>query len=83
MIQRLFSIRDVKVEAFFPPLVQQNAIQAQRTFLDLLKDERLEFHKHPEDYILYEVGAFNTETGEVTGVMAKVVLVGSEVKDAA
>lgn len=83
MIGRLFAIRDVKVERFFPPFVQQTQLEAQRTFLDMCRDERTPLSKHPEDYTLYEIGTFNAESGELVSIIAHVVLIGSEAQNAA
>lgn len=80
IIEGLYSVRDVKVERFFPPFAQRNQLEAQRTFLDMCGDHRTPISKHPEDYTLYEIGSFNPETGEVKAILARVVLHGSEAK---
>lgn len=76
MIRKLYAVRDVKVETFFPPFVQMNQLEAQRTFLDMCRDERTPISQHPEDYVLYEIGTFDNETGEVEKIVARVCLVG-------
>lgn len=83
MSDRLFAVRDVKVERFFPPFVQTNQLEAQRTFLDMCKDQRTPISAHPEDYTLYEIGTFDRETGVVESIVARVVLIGSEASNAA
>lgn len=80
IMEGLYSVRDVKVERFFPPFAQRNQLEAQRTFLDMCQDHRTPISKHPEDYTLYEIGSFNPETGEIAPMLARVVLHGIEGK---
>lgn len=64
---RLFicSIRDRAVDSFGTPFFVQAVGQAIRSFSDevnrVASDNQ--FNKHPEDFDLYELGHFDTDTG--------------------
>lgn len=61
---KMFSIRDVKAEGFNVPFFQPTFGLAERMFQDAVKDEKTSFAKHPEDFSLYYLGEFNTQSGE-------------------
>lgn len=58
------SIRDLKT-GFLQPTVDLNEASAVRNFEHavLRNDDNL-FFSHPEDYALYDLGLFDTDTGE-------------------
>lgn len=64
MITNIYTIYDVKAEAYLPPFYMQNEGLLKRTVLDTLADPNHLFSKHPEDYILYYAGTFEDTTGE-------------------
>lgn len=60
----MYSIFDTKAEHFNVPFFMPNQAMAQRAFNDLAVDPKTLVGKHPEDYMLYEVGEFDDITGE-------------------
>lgn len=61
----LFSVYDIKAEAFLPPWFQPNIYMAKRVFGDCVNDDDHAFGKHPNDYSLFQVGVFDDETGQI------------------
>lgn len=68
------SIYDSKAEAWMQPMFFQSPAQAVRSFSDAVKDVKSEFGKHPEDYTLFELAAWDQRTGEILPVSAPVSL---------
>ena len=73
---KMCSIYDSKAEAWMTPMFFQAIGQAVRTFSDTVNNADSPFGKHPEDYTLFEVGAFNEQTGEVTTISPRSIMVG-------
>ena len=63
MISNIYSIYDVKAEAYLTPFFMQNDALLKRTIKDTLQDPNHLFGKHPEDYIVYFGGTFDDTTG--------------------
>lgn len=59
------AVRDSAMGAFQRPFVSPAVASAVRAFYDEVKREGSEMFKHPEDYELWELGAFVEETGEL------------------
>lgn len=79
----LFSVLDAKVGAFAPPWAQMSENAAIRTFSDDVnnsQDSRNMWNRHPEDYSLFAVGEFNTETGELIPSTPKALVNASALK---
>lgn len=79
MKQRLFAVRDGKVEQFFPPMCFQTPGAAQRWFEDLINNDKTELYKHPGDYVLYSIGEFDTDTGILVPTRVDLVVTGVDV----
>lgn len=62
MILKVFAVRDTKAEAFLQPFFSNSVGNALRAFGDAAVDKNCPFNKHPEDYILYEVGEYDDST---------------------
>lgn len=79
----IYSIRDFKT-GFLPPTVDQNDGSAARNFEHaVLQSEQTLFFSHPEDYALYRIGDFDTDTGEVTPCMPAELLTATQVFNSA
>lgn len=61
----VFSIKDVKAEAFLHPFFTHNAATAEREFRRALKDPAAKFVHNPEDFSLYQIGLWNDEVGVI------------------
>ncbi len=62
MRMEMFSIFDLKSLAFVTPFFLNNTAMALRAFNDCATDKNHMFNKHPEDYVLYRIGAFDDAT---------------------
>lgn len=83
MIQKMFSVRDCKAQAFLQPFFSTAVGSAVRALEDAVNDGQSPIAKHPADYVLYEVGSFDDQTGEVaTLAPIKLLAVASELKSA-
>lgn len=58
-----YSVYDTKGRCFDRPFYVPTRGMAVRAFGDAVADPNSPFSKHAEDYILYEVGDFDTDTG--------------------
>lgn len=65
MIYQVFTVKDLKADAFAPPFFLHRAEVAVRTFADALHDVTHPMHAHPEDYVLYTIGSFDDELGKL------------------
>ncbi len=63
MIKKICSIFDTKSEAWFTPIFFQSIGQEMRSFSDAVNDLSTDFGKHPEDYVLFELGEFGERDG--------------------
>jgi hypothetical protein len=73
MIHKIFSIFDAKMQSYGDPFYSPNLGSAERTFSmifsstdpDHQKSPMLQF---PQDFHLYCIGEFDTDTGEISGI---------------
>lgn len=63
MIHTLIAVKDAKVGSFARPVPVVNAATGVRAFADAVNDPSTEYHKHPEDYTIWELGTFDDQTG--------------------
>ena len=85
MILKIFSVLDSRVATFSAPFHHQREASAIRDFSDAVNDASNPnnmWHKHPEDFSLYQVGEFNSETGEIIPVNPKNLVTASALKSA-
>lgn len=75
---RCFAVRDIKAEVFFPPVCHSNMAIAERWFGDLLRDSSTPLSQHPQDYSLYVIGQFETDTAVLEAEVAQLVCAGAE-----
>lgn len=74
MILKIFSVYDVKAEAYLPPFYVASKGAAVRSFSDAASDPTHNFCKHAEDFTLFELGEFNDETGRIVTLDAFIPL---------
>lgn len=65
MIQRIFTIFDEKANAYLPPFFLPTSGMAVRTFTTCLRSPDHQFGLHPEDYTLFDLGAFDDNTAQI------------------
>lgn len=64
MITKVFSLYDGKAKAFGPPFHMLQRGQALRALQDLVNDDRSMVSRHPQDFVLYQIGDFDDSSGE-------------------
>jgi len=65
MKTKMFSVFDVKATAYGTPFFMPTIGMAIRAFTDVAADPQTQINKHPEDYVLYELGEFDDCDGSV------------------
>lgn len=65
MIWQIFTVYDIKAEAYLRPFYEQTKGSAIRAFSDACNDPNHHFHKHAEDYVLIQLGTYDDSTGEI------------------
>jgi len=75
MKHKVFSVFDDKAKAYLPPFFLHTSGMAFRAFQDACRDEGHQFCKHPEDYVLFEIGEFDDVKGVLTGLTPHSVVV--------
>lgn len=63
-IKSLYSIKDNKASTFSDPQPSNNAITAMREVSTVVQDSKTMLSKFSEDFDLYHVGDFDTNTGK-------------------
>lgn len=59
----LYSIRDIKLDSYSNPMCLVNDGHAIRTIGDEMRRDGNAFSAHPEDYELFRLGQFDSDTG--------------------
>lgn len=67
MIVKLYSVFDIKAQAYASPFFCAQDGLAIRMFSDAIADPKTNLNRHSEDYKLYCVGEFDDVAGEVFG----------------
>ena len=62
---KIFTLRDVRTEAFNRPMFLQNESVLDRSIRDACQDENSLLSLHPEDYQVYYLGTFDEQTGKI------------------
>lgn len=65
-LEILFSIQDVKSKIWSTPIAfrTEDAFKSYLSYLVNTKGEG-HYHKYPDDFIAFELGTFNSETGQI------------------
>lgn len=82
MITKMFSVFDSKAAFFGNPFYEQREESAIRTFGDAVNDPNPKnmWNAHPEDYSLFYVGEFDSDTGEILPTVPKNLVTASALK---
>jgi len=65
MITQMYAVLDTKGAYYTVPHFQPRDEMAVRSFRDAIANPQVEMSRHPEDYNLYHVGAFNDADGSL------------------
>lgn len=68
MIQRVYSIYDIKALAYAPAFCMTTDGIAVRAFKELVDDNNTSVGRHPADFKLYCIGVFDDQRGIIEGV---------------
>lgn len=68
IVYGVYSIRDVKTNIYNTPFFQTHKAGAMRLFSDLCTDPNSQIKRHPEDFQLFQIGKFNSETAEYLSI---------------
>lgn len=71
MIRIIVSVKDVKAQEFVNLVHFKTDMEAMRFYMDALDNKNSPVNKHPEDYQLWNLGSFNTETGAIEALMPR------------
>ena len=66
---RIYAIYDTKAAAFNTPFFAHTDELAIRSSKDVVSDKNTVYGRHPEDFVLYHVGMFSDQTGEINGIV--------------
>jgi len=72
----LFMIWDEKVGIYLAPFIKINKGDAIRTMTEMVNNDQHLFGKNSEDFSLFEVGTFDSETGKIDVFDRKVLICG-------
>lgn len=64
-MMKLFAVRDVKADAFGSPMSISTKGLAIRSFRDACAAPASELARFPEDYMLYELGEYEPNSGKI------------------
>jgi len=65
MKHMLFAVYDAKAEAYLPPFTMHQQAMAIRAFTDAINDPTHQFNKHPGDYTLFNIGAYDDNDAKI------------------
>lgn len=74
----LYSVRDIKAQTFLQPTPIVNNDVAIRSFGFAINDVNTDYGKHPNDYDLFLVANFETETGQVHSYEPQLITTGMQ-----
>lgn len=76
MVYKMFSVYDTKAEAYMRPFVAQSTGAAIRSFSDEVNtgDKQSPLANHPEDFVLFEIAAWDEMTGVISVYEARKAL---------
>ncbi len=83
MIYQVCCIRDRATDSFGQPIFVAHVGAAERSFRDEVNSPNKENNNlaaHPEDFELYHLGSFDTDTGLFDTVRPRMLLVGKDVE---
>lgn len=61
---QIYTIFDRKMVSYMKPMYPTHLVEIQRNLTEVMKDENANIAKFPEDYELYRLGEWDTESAE-------------------
>ena len=78
MTKILVSCYDIKADSYSVPFAVNTKDEARRSFGDALQDKNTVLGQHPADFILFVVGLFYEQSGELTAIEKERIALGSD-----
>lgn len=66
-----FSLRDSASDSFGAPFVVPSEGLAKRVVVSMMGDRNSQVAQYPNDFMLFEIGAFETNTAELTAALPR------------
>lgn len=76
MIYKVYAIRDERTGSFMTPTCDINDRTAERNFEHALRQPTSLFNSHPQDFMLYCIGEYNEQIGELVSCIPRFVIGG-------
>lgn len=73
-MKKMFTVKDLKAEAFNSPFINQTKAEAIRGFITAAADPNCLINQHPNDFALYEVAEWDELNGTITLHKDKILL---------
>lgn len=70
---KIYAIRDKAACAFQNPFYMHTDAMAERAFRNLISDPSSQVSKNPEDFDLFFLGLYHTDSGEIESAVTKLV----------
>lgn len=71
---KIFTVYDVKAEAYLQPYFSVTTATAVRAFQAAANNTEHDFHRFAEDYTLFEIGTWDEATGDIVQFKAMIPL---------
>lgn len=81
MIKWLYTIEDSTAGEYGQPAPSMNDATATRDFKMLVNEKGTIMNAKPEDFNIYKIGSYNTETGELIPLKPTKIANGASVKE--
>ena len=74
MQYEIYTIRDVKADAYFRPFYVPNRAVAVRAVSNLVQDTQSDIGRNPEDYQLFYIGTYDDNSGVISAIAPEHIL---------
>lgn len=74
------AVRDRAVDSFLQPIFVVASGAAVRSFMDEINNAESPWYKHPDDFDLYQVGVFESDTGSLEPMAPALLVRGKDVR---
>jgi hypothetical protein len=74
MSKKIYSVQDVKAQAFFPPVVYRTNGEALRGFQQSCANPESNFYQFPEDFVFVLLGEFDEFSGKISPLESPQIL---------
>lgn len=71
---KMFTVHDVKAEAYLQPFFLHTKGQAIRSITEAVSNPEHQFAKYPADFTLFELGEYDDSNGQITSHAAPISL---------